>query len=254
MKKTIIYLHIICFSLLCLFPAFAVEDKDVLIERSLDEFENQKGEIVEQGDVLPSTVVNEESPSDGYYDIEENDADILPDSVSEGEMIIFDDEAQGEEAIEQIVPIFLNDLSFDNADISQVIDEIERQSGLIIVSDLDVTGTISLNVERIGARDALRVVLSENGLAYDEDDGIISIMKAEAFVERFGYQFGSTQPSLIIPVRHVKAGELLPALNNLKSEAGKIYLSRKDNQIILIDDATQIKEMKEFIASMDVPP
>ncbi|MCK5214248.1 MAG: hypothetical protein KAR05_02710 [Candidatus Omnitrophica bacterium] len=250
MKKTIISLHIICLLSSCVFPAFAAEDKDVLIQRTLDDYGNRQGDTSGQEDSLLSVTVNEESQMDVDYGIEENAADALQGSVSGGEMIIFDDEA---EAIEQIIPIFIEGLSFNNADINQVIEEIEQQSGLIIVSDAESKGVISLDVKRIAARDALKVVLLANGLAYDEDDGILTIMKAEAFVDRFGYRFGSTHPSSVVPVRHVKAGDLLPALNNLKSEAGKIYLSRQNNQIILIDDVTQIKEMQDFIKSMDVP-
>ena len=67
-------------------------------------------------------------------------------------------------------------LDFKGMDIRDVLKILAQKSGLNIVADSAVKGTVTLYIKDVSVMDALDVIVSTNSLAYEESGSLIRIM------------------------------------------------------------------------------
>ncbi|MEK6733158.1 MAG: secretin N-terminal domain-containing protein [Candidatus Omnitrophota bacterium] len=142
-------------------------------------------------------------------------------------------------------------LDLKGMDIRDVLKILSQKSGLNIVADSGVKGAVTLYLKDVSAMDAISIVTSTNGLAYEQTGTLIRIMDAKEYEKAHGRSFEDRTKTEIVKLNYANAGEVAKALSQIKSDIGKVISEDVSNTIVIIDTPDNIKKMKEIIAGMD---
>lgn len=144
-------------------------------------------------------------------------------------------------------------LEAKNQDIYEVLETLAQKGKLNIITGPDVQGKVTIFLKDVFARDALRIILDTNGLAYSEENGIIRVLTAQGFEERYGYPFTQKVQTKMIPLLHAGSDEIIEVLHEMKSESGSIIFNDQTQTFVLIDQPKKLSAMEVYIKKMDVP-
>jgi len=162
-----------------------------------------------------------------------------------------DDHAQTAGSL--IETAMIDSLELKDMDMTDVLNLLSQKSGLNIVAGKNVSGTASIYLKDVRLKDALRIILDSNGLAYREEDGILLVMSAQEYEKRYGQVFGGKIATRIIHMDYASVKDALAVLDQVKSSAGKILTDEKSNTLILMDTAERLGMMTGLIMEIDVP-
>lgn len=151
------------------------------------------------------------------------------------------------------VSTMIDVLELKEMDIGDVLKLLSKKSGLNIISGKNVAGKVTIYLKNVDVRDALRIILESNDLAYIEENGIIKVIPGQQFETLYGYKFGQDLETKIIQLKHAKAEDVVAVLNQIKSQVGKISSDAISNTLILVDRLDAMILMQEMINRMDIP-
>jgi len=149
--------------------------------------------------------------------------------------------------------VMIDKLQLKNIDINDVLNMLSQKAGLNIIAGKGISGKVTIFLQDVKLKDALRIILDSNQLAYEVDDGIIRVMTAKEFELRNGYIFGGEMKTQISHLLYAKASDLMAVLTQVKSPNGKIISDEKSNLLILMDTEENLKLLEEIIGQVDVP-
>ncbi len=148
--------------------------------------------------------------------------------------------------------IVIDVLNLKNMDIVDVLKLISEKSNLNIIAGRDIGGQVSIYLKDVRVRDALRIILDSNGLAYRMEDGIIQVMSAAEYEARYGIKFGGDIQTQIQHLVHADTEDTKTLLTELKSPAGKIISDSKSRTLVLMDTPEKLRVMADLIRRIDV--
>lgn len=149
--------------------------------------------------------------------------------------------------------IVVDILELKDMDISDVLKLISQKTGLNIVAGQNVRAKITIYLKNVDVRDALRIILESNDLAYFEEDGIIRVMTAKDYEMMYGHRFGEKTQVKIIQLKYANAADAAALLTQMKSINGKVIADEKSNTLVLMEIAENLKSMEAFLKEIDVP-
>lgn len=152
-----------------------------------------------------------------------------------------------------------------DADVKQVLRFISEESGLNMVIDDQVQGTVNLKLEDIPWDQALFTIFDIKGLTYTRRGNVITILpiaKHKQNQDRLK-EIAKDQMALIpfetkvIPVLHAKAEDVEKYLNSFLSSdpvKGKIIVHTESNALIVTHTAKKIEEVEALVKTFDKLP
>ena len=144
-------------------------------------------------------------------------------------------------------------LQMKDVDMMDILKLISQKSGMNIIAGKGVSGKVSIYLKDVHWKDALRIILDSNGLAYKDEEGILHVMPAAEFEKRYGSRFGGELKTSIIRLDYADAQDMVALLTQMKSYLGKIIFDAKSNTLVLTDSGDVIAEMERLIKQIDVP-
>lgn len=144
-------------------------------------------------------------------------------------------------------------LDLKNMDVLDVLKLISQKSGWNIVAGQSVQGTVTVYLKDVSVEDALTIIADAYGWAYVSDGGIIKVMTAPEYEQKYGQQFGQEFSTKIKQLSFASAADLSAVLTQVKSSQGKIIADPNSNTLIMLDLPDKIAEMEAIIAQIDVP-
>ena len=154
--------------------------------------------------------------------------------------------------------------SFNNAELTQLIEAYSKASGRKFVIDPSVRGKATIisqeDVTLDGAFALLSTALESNGFAIS-DRGDISYISAARNVERSLIPLLKENPppqptrlaQMIITPKFANAGDLIRELRVLPSRDGEITLYGPTNSLLVTDWTPNLIRISEVVASLDQP-
>ncbi|MFH1102231.1 MAG: type IV pilus secretin PilQ, partial [Pseudomonadota bacterium] len=148
-------------------------------------------------------------------------------------------------------------LDFYETDIKNVFRILKEVSSKNFAIDNDVSGKVTLSFDKPVPWDqVMDLVLKMNKLGKIEEGEIIRIAKLDTLVdeEKKRQTRADTRPLITeyIFVNYAKAKEeVLPLVNEIKSERGKVSVNERTNQIIMTDVVDRIEKAKEIVKQVD---
>ncbi|MBF0486262.1 MAG: hypothetical protein HQL16_07100 [Candidatus Omnitrophica bacterium] len=146
----------------------------------------------------------------------------------------------------------LDDLSMKDMDIREAIEIIAKKSGLNIITGQNVSGRVTIFLKNVDAKDALRMVLESNNLAFADEAGLIRVMSAEEYATRYGHPFGQEKVTRMIKLNFVPVKDVLTLLNEMKSTDGKVVVNEESKNLVIIDSADKVRAMESLLREVDV--
>ena len=144
-------------------------------------------------------------------------------------------------------------LNIKGMDILDVLKMFSGYAGMNIVVGKNVTGRVSLFLKNVAVMDAFDIILLANDLAFDKKNGIIYVMTQRDYELLYGRRSDEKRSAKIIPLKNAHAADLAVALNQIKSNLGKIVVDPATNTLVLIDTSEKVVEMENFARQVDVP-
>ncbi|HEY0025009.1 MAG TPA: AMIN domain-containing protein [Longimicrobium sp.] len=144
-------------------------------------------------------------------------------------------------------------VSFQNAEMRDVLAYFAEFSGRSIIAGTDVSGIVvdgvSFNSQPWDV--ALRTLLQAYGLAAEDlSGGIIRVDQVANLAARAGQEPLVTRP---FRVNYVNAGDLAGTFENLQTDRGSLSADTATNTLIVTDVARVVADIEALLATLDVP-
>ncbi len=149
--------------------------------------------------------------------------------------------------------IVIDQLQLKDIDVVDVLKLLSQKSGLNIIAGKNVMGKVSIYLQDVKLKDALRIILDSNDLAYKEEYGILHVMTASDFEARYGCVFGGKIHTRVIHMMHARVQGISSVLEQVKSSAGKIIIDDKSNTVIIMDSIEKVEMIVDLISEIDIP-
>lgn len=148
-----------------------------------------------------------------------------------------------------------NKISLDikGMDIVDVLKMLATRAGINIVVGKNVSGRVTLFLKDVNVWDAFEILILANDLAYEKKGEIINVMTQRDYELLYGERYQDKKEAKVIPLKYAKAADLSRALNQIKTNIGKVVVDEGSNTLVLIDTPAKLKEMEDFIKNTDLP-
>jgi type IV pilus assembly protein PilQ len=153
-------------------------------------------------------------------------------------------------------------LDFQGADLRMVLRTFADISGLNIVLDPTIKGSVDLSLHEVPWDQALDIILRANNLAYEVDGTIVRIAPVSVFTaekEDRRKQVEATESAAELPVltktlSYAKAVDLVALLTKTAlSSRGDVQIDPRTNTIIVRDLAGRLQNAAQLIDTLDRP-
>jgi TonB family protein len=153
------------------------------------------------------------------------------------------------------VTVQQNKISLDikGMDIIDILKMLSARAGMNIVVGKNVTGRVTLFLKDVDIWDAFEIILLANDLAYEKKGDIINVMSQRDYELLHGERYKDNKRVGIIKLKYVKAADLSRALNQIKTNIGRVVVDEGSNTLVLIDTPEKLTEMEVFIKNTDLP-
>jgi len=138
-------------------------------------------------------------------------------------------------------------------DITQFLKYLAAEGNLNIVSTKGVAGPVNLLINDVTIGDALEIVLSMNGFAYQVKSNIIQVMTTAEYKAMFGVEFYDQRQTAIYQLKYASPKNVGTMLGNIKSEIGKIIYDDSTGTLVTIDTPAKLKEIASIINMQELP-
>ena len=141
-------------------------------------------------------------------------------------------------------------VTWDKANIADVISGFAAFSGRTIVMGKDVKGEVTAEIKNQPWTEAFAAVLATQGLqAIELPGGIIRVDSPATLAA-----LDSTEPltTRMIPVNYASAGQLITSVKAIVSKRGTVVSDTTTNSLIVTETRSKIGDVQEFVKNLDV--
>jgi type IV pilus assembly protein PilQ len=141
-------------------------------------------------------------------------------------------------------------VTWDRADIADVIAGFAEISRRTIILGKDVKGTVTAEIKNQPWPEAFAAVLATQGLqAIELPGGIIRVDSPAALAA-----LDSIEPLVtrMVPVNYVSAGQLVSSVKSVLSKRGNVVSDTTTNALIITETRSRIGEVADFVKNLDV--
>jgi len=144
-------------------------------------------------------------------------------------------------------------LSFKNMDVVEALKILATRGNINLVIGSNVSGKVTLILKEVSIRDAFEIIISSCDLAFEYENQIVKVMTQKEYEASHGRRFKDTKRMRIFQLKHANVSGLLDALNQMKSNFGKVITDSGSNTVIVEDTPEKIKDFETFIQNTDLP-
>lgn len=155
-------------------------------------------------------------------------------------------------------------LELKDADVKDVLRTFAKITGLNVVVDPDVSGSVTVQLENVPWDQALDIILRINSLDYVVENNVLRVAKLErlqgekARLANFKQQEEAAKPMRTVTkqlsyIRATEARTLLQSGNFLLSPRGTVVVDERSNLLIIRDNADRLPNVLALIDQVDTP-
>lgn len=156
-------------------------------------------------------------------------------------------------------PITLN---LKDADVKDTLQKFSELTGLNIVLDPEVRGTVTVSLTDIPWDQALELILKINGLGYVLEGNVMRIASTaklaseEASKQALSKAQEANRPvkTVIQKLSYARGGQLVQAIKNVMTPRGDAFVEVRTNSLIIKELPENIPVVLDLIKNLDTPP
>ncbi|MFQ6066200.1 MAG: secretin N-terminal domain-containing protein [bacterium] len=137
-------------------------------------------------------------------------------------------------------------LNVTQMDLQDVLRLMAEKGNLNIIISKEVAGEISLRLKNVDLWQALGAILETNGFTYQEEKGIIRVVKLGETAQK--------KPMLVtevIGLKYVEAEEMKKVSQHLLSASGTMEIDVRSNALVITDIPQNIEKIGGLVAKLD---
>ena len=137
-------------------------------------------------------------------------------------------------------------LNVTQMDLQDVLRLVAEKANLNIIISKEVVGTVTLRLKNVDLWHALGIILETNGFTYQEEEGIIRVVKIGAVV--------GEKPMLVtevIPLKYAEAEQMKKASRHLLGPSGTMETDVRSNALVITDIPENIEKIGQLVARLD---
>jgi len=141
-------------------------------------------------------------------------------------------------------------VTWDNADLREVVAGFAAFSGRTIIVSKDVKGQVSAEIKNQPWDLAFNAVLESQGLAANVlEGGIIQVIDKRDLARA-----DSTVPveTRLVRVNYAKASALVPSVASILTKRGAVVADSTSNALVITEIASRINRVEEFVKGLDI--
>lgn len=125
---------------------------------------------------------------------------------------------------------------------------------VVVGQDVLVTksGTLAISFDDVTIADAMEVVVNVNKLAYEYENGILTIMTDATYALKHGKSFLDQKQIRIVKLKYADATRTAQLLDKVKSAIGTIVADPVTGTLVIIDTTARMKEIERVIQRADI--
>ncbi|MBF0479544.1 MAG: type II secretion system protein GspD [Candidatus Omnitrophica bacterium] len=122
-----------------------------------------------------------------------------------------------------------------------------------VVVSPTVQGRSTVLLNNVKIKDSLDIIVISNNLAYKVEGNIVHIMPNAEYESMYGERFGNKAEVKIVRLQYSKPSYVLAALDNLKSNVGKVIIDEDTGSVVMIDTKEALARMIKAIEDVEKP-
>ncbi len=150
-------------------------------------------------------------------------------------------------------------LDVQEADMATVLRSLASFSGTNIVTSPRVEGKVTVKLDDVPWRQALRVILRAHGFDYVDENGILRVdtaaelRRAELESKRADRQVDDLEPLVlgIVRLNFANAAEVRDALDKMKTNRGSIEVDERTNSLLINDIPARVQVIQDMAQGLD---
>ncbi len=134
--------------------------------------------------------------------------------------------------------------NFSDVEINVALTTLARRAGVSVIVGDGVTGKVTVHLENVSPKDAMRLIAESRGFVYQEEKGVVKIRTAAA---------AENQPLevRIFTLKYAKAEDLKGVLNDLRGPKGKIQVDARSNTLVVSDIPPNLEKIVPVVEALD---
>ncbi len=230
------------------FQTVIAADYNAIVNQALDELEGQKGNYIKSNNTY-SSATNRKSGVGVLGDklLLESQANNISIQKNNDSFQL----SSGEDNLSRNREI--NSLDVDEMDIRELLHEIAARGGFNIVIADNVSGKVTLHLNKMDALDVVRIVVGLSGFAFFKEDNTVYVVTADDFKAKYGYSFDKDIKVEVVRIKYADADNIIKRLEKEKGKNGKLIYCADTKSIIIEDTPIRVKRMLSIVRHMDVP-
>ncbi|MDD5575085.1 MAG: secretin N-terminal domain-containing protein, partial [Candidatus Omnitrophica bacterium] len=142
-------------------------------------------------------------------------------------------------------------LDLKGIDIVELFKILSLKMNVNIVPTKDVTGRVNIFLNNVTLEDALDIILINNALAAVKDRNIITVMPLEEYSQLYGRRYNEPRKVRMYRLKNAAPKDVSAALEQLKSEIGKVIVDEPSATVVLMDVQENIDIMERTLLTLD---
>jgi Type II secretory pathway, component PulD len=155
--------------------------------------------------------------------------------------------------IEDIPEGMEGEISLDlrNIDVVDALKFLSMKAQLNVIATKDVTGRITLIVDKVKIKNVFDLMLRSNGLAYAKEGGIYNIMTEAEYKAVYGKRFSDIRVVKTFKLQYAIPEQAFSLLDALKSEIGRVLVEPDSGTAMVMDTPDKLEEIEKALATLE---
>lgn len=142
-------------------------------------------------------------------------------------------------------------LDLRNIDVVDALKFVSLKTGINIITTKNVTGRITLTVEKVVVQDVFDIMLRSNELAYVKQGDIYNVMTEAEYKALFGKNFSDLRQVKTFRLKYAIPDQAFTLLDTLKSDIGRVLVEPETGTVLIMDTPQSIREIEKSLATME---
>lgn len=142
-------------------------------------------------------------------------------------------------------------LDLRNIDVIDALKFLSLKTGMNIITTKNVTGRVTLTVEKVPVQDIFDIMLRSNDLAYIKQGEIYNIMTKAEYKELLGKNFSDLRQVRTFRLQYAIPEQAFALLEALKSDIGRVLVEPDSGTVLIMDTPDAIKEIEKALAMLE---